>query len=96
MFGGLNYLNFICRPNNLNNTIMEKEQIEEIIEKYKRKSSQERRYGPDKCDFYEQVADFIEDNIDEYLDDSYETEDEILFNVKEVFLESDDFYSDED
>ena len=75
---------------------MERGQIEEIIEKYKRKSSQERRYGADKCYFFEQVADFIEDNIDEYLDDSYETEDEILFNVKEVFLESDDFYDDED
>ena len=75
---------------------MEREQIEEIIAKYQRKSSQERRYGPDKCHFFEQVADFIEDNIDEYLDDSYETEDEILFNVKEVFLESDDFYDDED
>lgn len=75
---------------------MDKEQIEEIIAKYQRKSSQERRYGADKCNFFEQVADFIEDNIDEYLDDSYETEDEILFNVKEVFLESDDFYDDED
>ncbi len=71
-------------------------QIESIIEKYKRKSSQERRYGPDKCNFFEQIADFIEDNIDEYLDDSYETEDDILFNVKEVFLEVDDFYDDED
>ena len=75
---------------------MEREQIEEIIGKYQRKSSQECRYGPDKCDFFEQVADFIEDNIDEYLDDSYETEEDILFNVKEVFLESDDFYDDED
>ena len=75
---------------------MDREQIEEIIAKYQRKSSQERRYGADKCNFFEQVADFIEDNIDEYLDDSYETEDEILFNVKEVFLESDDFYDDED
>lgn len=74
---------------------MDREQIEEIIEKYKRKSSQEHRYCPDKCDFFEQVADFIEDNIDEYLDDSYEREDEILFNVKEVFMEVDDFY-DED
>ena len=75
---------------------MEREQIEEIIEKYQRKSSQERRYGADKCNFFEQIADFIEDNIDEYLDDSYETEDDILFNVKEVFLEVDDFYDDED
>lgn len=71
-------------------------QIESIIEKYKRKSSQERRYGPDKCNFFEQIADFIEDNIDEYLDDSYETEDDIMFNVKEVFMEVDDFYDDEE
>ena len=75
---------------------MEREQIESIIEKYKRKSSQERRYGPDKCFFFERVADQIEDNIDEYLDDSYETEDDILFNVKEVIMEIDDIYDDED
>lgn len=74
---------------------MDREQLEEIITKYQRMSSQERRYGPDKCDFFEQVADFIEDNIDEYLDDSYESEDEILFNVKEVFQEVNDFYDDE-
>ena len=74
---------------------MEREQIESIIEKYKRKSSQELRYGPEKCFFFEQVADQIEDNIDEYLDDSYETEDDILFNVKEVFMEIDDFYDDD-
>ena len=73
---------------------MEREQIESIIEKYRRKSSQERRYGPDKCYFFEQVADFIEENIDEYLD--YDSEDDILFNVKEVFMEIDDFYDDED
>ena len=28
---------------------MDREQIEEIIAKYQRKSSQERRYVPDKC-----------------------------------------------
>lgn len=73
---------------------MEREQIEEIIEKYQRKSSQERRYGADKCFFFERIADFIEDNIDEYLD--YDSEDDILFNVKEAFEEIDDFYDDED
>ena len=73
---------------------MEREQLESIIEKYKRKSSQELRYGPDKCFFFERVADFIEDNIDEYLD--YDSEEDILFNVKEAFQEVDDFYDDED
>ena len=75
---------------------MEREQIEAIIEKFKRESSREDFYGPDKCNLFEQVADQIEDNIDEYLDDSYETEDDILFNVKEVFQEIDDFYDNED
>lgn len=75
---------------------MNREQLEAIIEKFKRESSRELFYGADKCDLFEQVADFIDDNIDEYLDDSYETEDEILFNVKEVFLEVDDIYDDED
>lgn len=73
---------------------MERKQIESIIEKYKRMSSQERRYGADKCFFFERVADFIEDNIDEYLD--YDSEEDILFNVKEAFQEVDDFYDNED
>lgn len=75
---------------------MKQEQLEKIVEKYRRKSAQERRYGADKCAFFDRVADFIEDNFDEYLDASYDTEDEILFNVKEVFAEVDDFYDDED
>ena len=75
---------------------MEREQIESIIEKYRRKSSQYRRYTEDKCAYFEQVADQIEDNLFIYLDDCFETEEDILDDVKETFAEFDDFYDDED
>ena len=75
---------------------MKKEQIESIIEKFKRKSSQYRRYTEDKCAYFEQVADQIEDNLFIYLDDCFETEEDILDDVKETFAEFDDFYDDED
>ena len=75
---------------------MKKDQIESIIEKFKRKSSQYRRYTEDKCAYFEQVADQIEDNLFIYLDDCFETEEDILDDVKETFAEFDDFYDDED
>lgn len=69
---------------------MEKEQIQKIIEKYRRKSMQFRRYSDEKCAFFERVADDIEDNINIFMDDEWETEEEILDNVKEAFDEVDD------
>lgn len=75
---------------------MEKEKIETIIEKFKRMSGQERKYGADKCAFFERVAGQIEDNIDIYEDDYYETEEDIIDDVKESFAQVDDFYDGED
>lgn len=74
---------------------MEKEQIQKIIEKYRRKSTQFRRYSDEKCAFFERVADDIEDNIHIFIDNFYETEDDILEDVKESFTEVDDFFDDE-
>ncbi len=74
---------------------MEKEQIQKIIEKYRRKSMQFRRYSDEKCAFFERVADDIEDNIHIFIDNFYETEDDILEDVKESFTEVDDFFDDE-
>jgi hypothetical protein len=80
---------------------MEREQIEAIIKKYRRKSEQELRYGEEKCALFDRVADDIEDNIELYLDDDYETEEEIIDDVKEAFAEVDDmldtmFHRDDD
>ena len=75
---------------------MEKEKIETIIEKFKRMSGQERKYGADKCAFFERIAGQIEDNIDIYEDDYYETEEDIIDDVKESFAQVDDFYDGED
>ena len=75
---------------------MEKVQINSIIEKFRKTSGQEYKYGADKCDYYERVADYIEDNIDTYEDDSYETEEDIIDDVKESFAQVDDFYDEED
>ena len=75
---------------------MKKENIETIIEKFKRMSGQERKYGADKCAFFERVAGQIEDNIDIYEDDYYETEEDIIDDVKESFAQVDDFYDGED
>lgn len=74
---------------------MKKENIETIIEKIKKMSGQERKYGADKCAFYERVAGQIEDNIDIYEDDYYETEEDIIDDVKESFVQVDDFYDEE-
>lgn len=52
--------------------------MEAIIEKYRRKSEQELRYGDEKCYYFETVADDIETNFIIYLDDSFETEEDIL------------------
>ena len=75
---------------------MERKEIEELIEILRYKSGQERKYGADKCAFFERVAGQIEDNIDIYEDDYYETEEDIIDDVKESFAQVDDFYDGED
>ena len=41
---------------------------------------------------FERVARQIEDNINIYEDDAFETEQDIIDDVKEVFEDFDDFY----
>ena len=74
---------------------MEREEIAELIEKYRRMSQQELRYGEEKCAFYDRVAEQIEDNIYTYESDSFETEDDIINDVRENFAEVDEFYEDD-
>ena len=75
---------------------MERNEIKELIEKYRRMSQQERRYGAEKCAFFERVADQIEDEIYNFEDDFFETEEDIVNGVKETFSEVDRFWDDID
>ncbi len=68
---------------------MERHQIDALIEKYRKKSNQELKYGEEKCAYFDRVAGQIEDSFDEYLDDFYETEDDIINDIKEQFGEVD-------
>lgn len=74
---------------------MKRKEIEELIEKLRRKSEQECKYGAEKCAFFERVADQIEDDIYTYESDSFETEEDIINDVKETFAEVDDYDLDE-
>ncbi len=71
---------------------MERKQIEELIEKYRRMGTQELKYGEEKCAFFDRVADQIKDSIEEYVDDDFLTEEDIIDSVKEVFDEDDNYY----
>lgn len=71
---------------------MERKQIDELIEKYRKLSTQELKYGEEKCAYYDRLAGQIEDSFDEYLDDFYETEEDIINDIKESFYEVDDSY----
>ncbi len=71
---------------------MERKQIHELIEKYRKMSDQEPVYGEEKCAYFDRVAGQIEESFDEYLDDFYETEEDIINSINEQFADADDFY----
>ena len=71
---------------------MERNQIDALIEKYRKKSTQERKYGEEKCAYFDRVAGQIEESLDEFLDDFYETEEDIINSVNEQFADADCFY----
>ena len=76
---------------------MTKEEIQEIIAKYRRKSNQELKYGADKCAMFDRIADQLEDNIEMYVDDDYyKSEREIIEDILESFDEIDSFIDKED
>ena len=74
---------------------MERREIEKLIEKLRHKSGQERKYGAEKCAYFDRVAGQIEDDIYIYEDDRFETEEDIIEDVNETFDEY-DFYTEED
>ena len=76
---------------------MTKEEIQEIIAKYRRKSDQEQKYGADKCAMYDRIADQLEQDIDLYVDDDcFQSEKEIIDDITELFDEYDRQFDDED
>ena len=66
---------------------MDRKQIEEIIDSYRKMSTQELKYGEEKCAHFERIADQIESDIDYYLD--FEFEEDIINSVEELFEEFD-------
>ena len=75
---------------------MNRTEIDKIIEKYRDNSEREDKYGYDKCAYFERVAGQIEDNILTYEDDFFETEEDIIDDVKESFAEVDNFGNEDD
>ena len=73
---------------------MEREEIKKLIGELRRKSGQERKYGAEKCADFDRTAGQIEDYIDTYEDDRFETEKDIIDDVKEAFDEVDSYYDD--
>ncbi|MBR1716830.1 MAG: hypothetical protein IJ718_04315 [Paludibacteraceae bacterium] len=71
---------------------MDRKQINELIEKYRKKSTQELKYGEEKCAYYDRLAGQIEESFDEFLDDFYETEEDIIDSINEQFADVDRDY----
>ena len=76
---------------------MTEEEVEALIEKYRKMSQNVGLYGEDKCVYYEQVADQISEIINTFIDnDDYESEEDILDDVKVIFDSQDGIFDDED
>ena len=72
---------------------MNRKQIDELIEKYRKKSTQELKYGEEKCTYYDRLAGQIEESFDEFMDDFYETEEDIIDSINEQFADVDRDYN---
>ena len=65
---------------------MTKDEILEIVAKYRHMSDQEQKYGADKCALFDRIADQLEQDIDIYVDDDYfQSEKEIIEDIIELF-----------
>ena len=75
---------------------MTKEEIQEIVAKYRQMSDQELKYGPDKCAMFDRIADQLEQDIDLYVDDDcFQSEKEIVDDIIDLFDEYDSFFDDD-
>lgn len=71
---------------------MDRKQINELIEKYRKKSTQELKYGEEKCAYFDRLAGQIEANMYDYYAPIYETEQDIIEDVKEIFADEGESY----
>ena len=76
---------------------MTKEELEALVEKYHNKSKQTYPLDEEKAALYERIACQLEDDMDNYINDEYySSEKEVIDDIKELFDEVDNFYSEED
>ena len=75
---------------------MEKEQVLAIAEKYRKKGQNLSFYGEDKCYEFEQIAEIIEENLNEIMEDDYSTEEDVVAFAKETLSLGQDHYDRED
>lgn len=76
---------------------MTKEELLEIVAKYRRMSDKEMKYGADKCALFDRIADQLEDDIEMYVDDdSFQSEKEIIDDILELFDEHDNSFGEEE
>ena len=75
---------------------MEKDVIIAIAEKYRNMSKNDSLYGEDKCYEFEQIAEIIEDNLDEIIEEDYSTEEDVVAFAKETLSLGQDHYERED
>ena len=75
---------------------MEKEEIIAIVDKYRKMSHNYSFYGEDKCYEFEQIAEIIEDNLDEIIEEDYSTEEDVVTFAKETLSLGQDHYDRED
>lgn len=75
---------------------MGKEELEAIIEKYRKKSENRSFFGDDKCAEFEEIADYIEDNMFVLIDVDLETEEDVICFVKEDISMGINHYDKED
>lgn len=76
---------------------MTENEVKAIVEKYRKMSNNTSFFGYDKCIFFEQIADYIQDDIYRYVDsEDYESEQDIIETVKIEFDMQDNIYDKED
>lgn len=76
---------------------MTKEDIEAIIEKYRRMSKNDRYYGEEKCLLFEYIADQIQTLAYDFIDnEDYDSEEDVIDTVKVILDSQDRFFDAED
>lgn len=76
---------------------MTENEVKAIVEKYRKMSYNTSFFGEDQCLFFEQISEYIQDDINRYVDeDEYESEQDIVETVKIEFDIQDSVFDRED